>query len=112
MEYQFSPQDRAFRLLARSWLAANKPAEPCPPEGRESRVFVQEWLGKLHADGWSGLSWPAAYGGRGLSLEQQMIWYEEYALSGAPSPLDASFVSLNHAGPTGLSAEPLIFIER
>jgi alkylation response protein AidB-like acyl-CoA dehydrogenase len=29
-----------------------------------------------------------------------MIWYEEYARSGAPSPLNPSFVSLNHAGPT------------
>jgi alkylation response protein AidB-like acyl-CoA dehydrogenase len=31
---------------------------------------------------------------------EQIVWYEEYARAGAPSPLDASFVSLNHAGPT------------
>jgi alkylation response protein AidB-like acyl-CoA dehydrogenase len=28
------------------------------------------------------------------------VWFEEYARAGAPSPLNASFVGLNHAGPT------------
>jgi len=65
-----------------------------------SREFSLAWLRKLHAAGWSGISWPAEFGGRGLSLERQMIWHEEYVLAGAPSPLNATFVSLNHAGPT------------
>jgi alkylation response protein AidB-like acyl-CoA dehydrogenase len=100
LEYRFSSDDKAFRQRARKWLAANKPAHRCPAGGPEARAFTQAWLRKLHQAGWSGLSWPQAYGGRGLSLEQQMIWYEECALSGAPSPLNPSFVGLNHAGPT------------
>src|SRR6202042_3918762 len=39
------------------------------------------------------------YGGRGLSLLEQLIWYEEYGRAGLPS-LDSTFVGLNHAGPT------------
>ena len=33
--------------------------------------------------------WPKEYGGRGASLMEQLIWYEEYARAGAPEPLDA-----------------------
>jgi alkylation response protein AidB-like acyl-CoA dehydrogenase len=35
-----------------------------------------------------------------LSVLEQIVWFEEYARAGAPSPLNASFVGLNHAGPT------------
>ena len=49
---------------------------------------------------WAGISWPQRYGGRGLSDDQQIIWYEEYAHAGAPSTLDVNFVSQHHAGPT------------
>ncbi|MBL8271766.1 acyl-CoA dehydrogenase family protein, partial [Steroidobacter sp.] len=50
--------------------------------------------------GWVGISWPQDVGGRGLSVLEQIIWFEEYARARAPSPLNASFVGLNHAGPT------------
>ena len=100
LHFQFSRDDEAFRGEARAWLFANKPNGRCPADGPAARKFVTSWLGRLHADGWSGISWPTEYGGRGLSLERQIIWYEEYALAGAPSPLNPSFVSLNHAGPT------------
>ena len=100
MRYSFSPEDEAFRKEARAWLAKNKPPARCPAEGPESRRFTTEWLRRLHASGWSGISWPVEYGGKGFSLERQMIWYEEYVRSCAPSPLNPSFVSLNHAGPT------------
>jgi alkylation response protein AidB-like acyl-CoA dehydrogenase len=40
------------------------------------------------------------YGGRGLSQERLLIWYEEYVRARAPSVLDCTFVAINHAGPT------------
>jgi alkylation response protein AidB-like acyl-CoA dehydrogenase len=39
-------------------------------------------------------------GGRGASVLEQIIWFEEYVRAGAPSPLDPTFVAINHAGPT------------
>jgi alkylation response protein AidB-like acyl-CoA dehydrogenase len=39
-------------------------------------------------------------GGRGASVLEQIVWFEEYARAGAPSPLGPTFVGLNHAGPT------------
>jgi alkylation response protein AidB-like acyl-CoA dehydrogenase len=100
MEFAFTPDDQAFRMAARTWLEANVPDHHAPHEGMAAREFSLSWLRKRHAAGWSGISWPAEYGGGGLSFEQQVIWYEEYVRAGAPSPLDATFVSLNHAGPT------------
>ncbi len=50
--------------------------------------------------GWAGLSWPKDVGGRGLSVLEQIVWYEEYARANGPSPLSPTFVALNHAGPT------------
>lgn len=100
MELALTREDDAFRKTARQWLEANSPAERCPPEGPESRAFATAWLQRLNEGGWSGISWPKEYGGQGLSPVHQLIWYEEYAFSGAPSPLDPTFVSLNHAGPT------------
>ena len=100
MHFEFSSDDEAFRTRARCWLGAHVPASPAPHGGHAARDYALAWLRKLHAGRWSGISWPIAYGGLGLTLERQMIWYEEYVSAGAPSPLNPTFVSLNHAGPT------------
>jgi alkylation response protein AidB-like acyl-CoA dehydrogenase len=100
---QFSEADERFRQEARAWLADNSPRARCPAGGAPARQFATQWIKRLHEGGFTGISWPARYGGRGLSKERQIIWHEEYAQSGAPSPLDPSFVSLNHAGPTLLA---------
>ena len=90
----------AFRAEARAWLAANVPSEESPPHGPAYRAFVLGWQQRLAAGGWTGLTWPVEFGGRGLGVLEQIAWWEEYALAGAPSTLDASFVGMNHAGPT------------
>jgi alkylation response protein AidB-like acyl-CoA dehydrogenase len=89
-----------FRLSARAWLEAHKPTTLPPSDGPDARAAVLAWQKTQFEGGWAGLSWPSAYGGRGASILEQIVWYEEYARAGAPSPLDASFVGLNHAGPT------------
>jgi alkylation response protein AidB-like acyl-CoA dehydrogenase len=90
----------AFRLEARAWLEANVPHEPSPEDGPESRDYVLAWQRKQAQGGWAGIAWPKDVGGRGLSVLEQIVWFEEYARAGAPSPLNSSFVALNHAGPT------------
>ena len=89
-----------FRQKARAWLEAHVPAEPSPEDGPASRDFVLAWQKAQAAGGWAGIAWPQDVGGRGLSVLEQIVWFEEYARAGAPSPLNASFVGLNHAGPT------------
>jgi alkylation response protein AidB-like acyl-CoA dehydrogenase len=89
-----------FRQQARQWLAANVPRHPSPEDGPASRDYVLAWQKTQAQGGWAGLAWPQEVGGRGLSVLEQIVWFEEYARAGAPSPLNASFVGLNHAGPT------------
>jgi alkylation response protein AidB-like acyl-CoA dehydrogenase len=89
-----------FRREARQWLEANTPTDPPPEDGPASREYVLAWQRKQARGGWVGLAWPKEVGGRGLSVLEQIVWFEEYARAGAPSPLNASFVGLNHAGPT------------
>jgi len=89
-----------FRAAARAWLKASVPSDKSPPDGPASRDYVLAWQQRLASGGWTGITWPEAYGGRGLSVTEQIVWCEEYALADGPTPLDASFVGMNHAGPT------------
>ena len=95
-----TPSISTFRRDARRWLEANVPSEPSPEDGPASREYVLAWQRTQARGGWAGIAWPQAVGGRGLSVLEQIVWFEEYARAAAPSPLNASFVGLNHAGPT------------
>lgn len=90
----------SFRAESRAWLASNVPVEKAPIDGTAAREFALKWQRTQFEGGWAGLSWPKEAGGRGLSVTQLIIWYEEYARAGAPRSLDPLFVALNHAGPT------------
>lgn len=98
MNLEWEPADIAFRQEVRDWLSANVPGERRPP-GTEGAEFDRAWQRRLYEAGWAGLNWPAEYGGRGLSLLQQMIWFEEYAKAGGPAA-GTMFVAIAHAGPT------------
>jgi alkylation response protein AidB-like acyl-CoA dehydrogenase len=89
-----------FRRQARTWLAANAPDRVPASDGLQAREDVLAWQKRQAQGGWAGIAWPRDMGGRGASVLEQIVWFEEYARAGAPSPLNASFVGLNHAGPT------------
>ncbi|MEO8605545.1 MAG: acyl-CoA dehydrogenase family protein [bacterium] len=100
MDIRFSPEEERFRAEARAWLAANAPEHEPPEHDLQARSsFDMAWQRKLFEAGYAGISWPKAYGGRGASLMEQLIWYEEFARSGAHDPTTL-FVGLNHGGPT------------
>jgi alkylation response protein AidB-like acyl-CoA dehydrogenase len=99
MDLEFSPEDDQFRAQARDWLHDNVPRARRPHGGTSMREFDLSWQKTQFQAGWAGVSWPLEYGGRGLSLTRQLIWYEEYARASAPDN-HLCFVGLNHAGPT------------
>ena len=100
MDLSFTQEELAFRDEVRTWLHENVPKEPRPHGDRpDSREFDLGWQKAQHDGGWAGISWPAEFGGRGLSTIQQLIWYEEYAMADAPW-IGACFVGVNHGGPT------------
>jgi alkylation response protein AidB-like acyl-CoA dehydrogenase len=99
MALDVSPADAAFREEVRTWIAEHGPREKRPRGGPAMREFDTAWQRTQFEGGWAGINWPAEHGGRGLSLLQQVIWYEEYATLGLPG-IDSCFVGNNHAGPT------------
>jgi alkylation response protein AidB-like acyl-CoA dehydrogenase len=100
VDLSFSPEQQEFRARVRDWLADNVPHE-LQPYGDQAEMarFDVAWQRRLSEAGWAGISWPEEYGGRGLTMVEQLIWFEEYARAGAPD-IGSLFVGLNHAGPT------------
>ncbi|MBX3025971.1 acyl-CoA dehydrogenase family protein [bacterium] len=100
MDIRFTPEEERFRAAARAWLEANRSDHEPPEHDLEARkTFDMAWQRKLFDAGYAGISWPREFGGRGASLMEQLIWYEEFARSGAHDPTTL-FVGLNHGGPT------------
>ena len=101
MELRFTADEEAFRSAARRWLEQNVPREKRPEIGdiRARRVYDMTWQRRMYDAGWAGINWPKEYGGRGATLMEQLVWYEEYARVGAPD-VNTGFVGLKHAGPT------------
>src|SRR3546814_7447886 len=102
MQIEFTSEKMAFRAGARCWLRAKAPAGERPIHSDcalDIREFDLEGQRKQFEAGWAGISWPSEYGGRGVSLIEQLIWHEEYARAGAPRA-GSCFVGLSHAGPT------------
>lgn len=90
--------DEGFRAEIRQWLDSNLTGRFAElrgrgGSGREHEDFEArlEWNRHLAASGWTCVAWPVEYGGRGLSIAQQIIFHEEYARADAPA-------RVNHLG--------------
>ena len=99
MDLTFSERERAFRDELRGWLADNPPA-PQPSEGGEDAHYAwrRDWQRRLYDAGWAAPAWPAEYGGRGASLTESAIYFEELGLARVPLP--ANVLGLLLGGPT------------
>jgi alkylation response protein AidB-like acyl-CoA dehydrogenase len=91
MKLSFSTEDEQFRQQIASWLVENLCGEFEQLRFRggpgDEHMFPQErkaWEQKLAEGGWTGIGWPQEHGGRGASIEQQVIFHEEYARAGGP----------------------------
>lgn len=91
MELGFSDADEDFRREARDWLTERLSGDFSVVRGRggpgdEHELFDERfaWEQALGAAGWIGIGWPREYGGRGLSLTHQVIFFEEYARAHGP----------------------------
>jgi alkylation response protein AidB-like acyl-CoA dehydrogenase len=99
VDLTFSERERAFRDELRRWLAENPPA-PEPSEGGEDAHYAwrRDWQRRLYDAGWAAPAWPAEYGGRGASLTESAIYFEELGLARVPLP--ANVLGLLLGGPT------------
>ena len=98
MDLTFSEDEAAFRDELRAWLAENS-AGPEPSGDEASRFeWRRDWQRSLFRGGWAAVQWPAEFGGRGASLTQSAIFFEELAT--AQEPLPANALGMLLAGPT------------
>src|SRR5215217_3557963 len=98
MDLTFTEEEIAFRDELRAWLADNEPgAEPVGDEDAHYE-WRRDWQRRLHGGGWAGVDWPTEHGGRGATLTQSAIFYEE--LGHARAPLPANALGLLLGGPT------------
>lgn len=98
--------DEAFRSELREWFLRNPPPAPADASvglsadyGSDDIAQQRQWQKRLSEAGLSGVAWPSAYGGRGASPMQQLIFHEEHQHAGGRGG-ELFFVGVSHAGPT------------
>ena len=103
MDFSFTSEQDTFRAELRTWLTANVPPTSGlrhlqPQASAEDLAFLKRWQRQVHQGGWTGISWPKEYGGRGASLVERMIFDQEMAAANAPALLNV--LGLEIVGPT------------
>jgi alkylation response protein AidB-like acyl-CoA dehydrogenase len=106
MDFSFTPEQEAFRMELRNWLAANLDPSLCVDDAMDERVAASRevfekrrvWQAKLHNAKWIGIAWPREFGGRGAGLIEQIIYNEEYAR--ARAPIVPGYLGIGMCGPT------------
>jgi len=103
MDFRDSPSEAAFRAEATAFLDEHAPRafRSYTTEGADMEEVFREhvaWQKTLAAHGWGALTWPKAYGGRGLGPIEQIVWNEELTKRGAAHSMLA--VGIGMAGPT------------
>lgn len=63
--------------------------------GAESGEEYRSLVRQMGRDGWLAVGWPKEYGGQGYAATEQLIFFEEANIAGAPLP----FVTISTVGP-------------
>ena len=110
MQPHDSADEELFRIAARTWLEANAVSPDRPliapsaivaewaPHVEEAKLAeARAWQLRKFEEGWAGIAWPAAFGGRGGTLVEQMIFAQEEGAFDVPQ--DALAVGIGWCGP-------------
>ena len=95
----------AFRQDVRAWVEVNFPSDLkglSNPTGLEERLQPTEeqvaWRKAVGGKGWGTPTWPAEYGGAGLSSAHARVIHQEFSRAGAYNPIGGMGVMM--FGPT------------
>jgi alkylation response protein AidB-like acyl-CoA dehydrogenase len=102
----FGAELEPFRVEVRGWIETNFPPslridadKPADPEAASTPSADAElWRKRMGEKGWGTPTWPAEYGGGGLSPAEARIVVAELARAGAPNPIGGMGVGM--FGPT------------
>ncbi len=97
MFVDLTPEQHRLRLQCRDYFQSlMTPQLRVAMRGAESGETYRQLVRRMGADGWLAVGWPLAYGGRGYHGTEQLIFFEEANIAGAPLP----FVTISTVGPT------------
>ena len=104
MDLNRTQEEERFCDEVRAWLAANlrdlneSQSYDQAENMDESMAFLKRWQRKLYEAGWSGISWPREYGGRGASIIEELIFTEQLARAKAPNLMNIG-IGIELVGP-------------
>lgn len=91
MNIGFSPADEQFRQHVAQWMQRHLNGQfdalrfrGGPGDEDFAPALRKAWEQELAKGNWVGAGWATEHGGRGLSINQQVIFFEEYARAGGP----------------------------
>lgn len=88
VEIDLSPAALAYRAEVREWLCEHAPAELAGVDvdlaSPEQARRLAEWAEEIYRAGYMCVTWPAEYGGRGLSRLEAAILDEEFGRADVP----------------------------
>jgi alkylation response protein AidB-like acyl-CoA dehydrogenase len=94
----YTPEQDALRQELREYFARIVTPEVAEEmsRGDMGAPHCLEAVRQMGRDNWLAVSWPSEYGGRNLSLVEQLIFFDEAHRAGAPVPL----LTVNTVGQT------------
>ncbi len=107
MDFNDTPEEAKFRAEARTWLEANAKRKGTETLGVDvlgehvTEEMIEQskaWQKKKADAGWACLRWPEAYGGRGATPIQEVIWNQEEG--NYQTPPDPFMIGHGMCGPT------------
>jgi alkylation response protein AidB-like acyl-CoA dehydrogenase len=104
MDFEFSEKHEAFRKEVRAWLERNVPDDLRGKAFAASRADKDEvrrlraWQKTMYEAGYVGMDWPVEFGGKGATIVDQLILFQEMARAESPQFVNRGGVSM--LGPT------------
>ncbi len=104
MDFEFSEKDEAFRKEVRAWLERHVPDDLRGKSFAASRADKDEvkrlraWQKTMYEASYVGMDWPVEFGGKGATLVDQLILFQEMARAESPQLVNRGGLSM--LGPT------------
>ncbi|MFN9451046.1 MAG: acyl-CoA dehydrogenase family protein [Rubrivivax sp.] len=96
MFVDLTPEQHRLRLKVRDYFCGlMTPELKLRLRGSEGGEEFRSVVRRMGADGWLAVGWPKAHGGQGYAATEQLIFFEEANIAGAPLP----FVTISTVGP-------------
>lgn len=96
MFVDLTPEQHALRHKVRDYFQAlMTPDMRAQLRGKEGGELFRQTIRQMGRDGWLAVGWPKAHGGQGYAATEQLIFFEEANIAGAPLP----FVTISTVGP-------------